>query len=275
MANILITGATGFLGRSLLHRLQTPENNIWSPKRGEPITQELVEKFQPDYIYHFAAEIYDTSKMIDSNILFTYNLLEATKNIDFKCFMNIGSSSEYGQKFHPMREIDVLTPRTMYEATKGSVTLLCQAYSTIYDKPIVTVRPFSVYGRWEPNHRFIPTLFSKFKNKEEISISIGSHDFVYIDDFIDGALQVATSDKEKIKGDIVNLGTGVQYSNFEVYDTFCILFGYDIPMKKLEHKWKPYDSLNWVADISYAKEKYGYQSKYNLLEGLTKLKKEI
>lgn len=267
MSNVIITGATGFLGKNLLERL-SKDNNLWCINRGDKIIKEEIEKFSPDYIYHFAAEIYDDSKMIESNVLLTYNLLEATKDIDFKCFINVGSSSEYGLKSKPMKETDVLVPRTMYESTKASATLLCQSYATIYDKPIATVRPFSVYGRHEPSRRFIPTIAEKFHTKGCVFISEGVHDFVYIDDFIDGVLQVATSDKEKIKGDIVNLGSGIQYSNFEVYDNFRILFGYDINVTKLTSKLRTYDSQTWVADISYAKNKYGYSPKYNFIDGL-------
>lgn len=267
MSNVIITGATGFLGKNLFERLST-DNNVWCIKRGDLISKDVMRKFNPDYIYHFAAEIYDDAKMIESNILLTYNLLEATKDIDFKAFVNVGSSSEYGFKKSPMKETDVLVPRTMYESTKASATLLCQSYATSYDKPIVTIRPFSVYGRHEPSKRFIPTIAEKFFTKAGISISEGVHDFVYIDDFIDGVLQVATSDREKIKGDIVNLGYGVQYSNFEVYDNLRILFGYDIKVTKLTSKLRTYDSQTWVADISYAKKKYGYLPKYNFLDGL-------
>lgn len=273
MSNILITGATGFLGKSLLEKV-CEENNVWCINRNDIIIKEEVEQFNPDYIYHFAAEIYDDSKMMESNILLTYNLLEATKDIPFKSFVNVGSSSEYGLKKNPMKESDVLVPRTMYEATKGSATLLCQSYATIYDKPIVTVRPFSVYGNHEKDHRFIPTLFKSFMEKTPISISPGVHDFIYIDDFIDAILTVSKSDPSIIKGDIVNIGYGKQWSNKQVYEMMKNIFQHDIDVNFIEGKLRIFDTTeSWVADISKLKDKYKYFPKYDLEAGLKELYK--
>lgn len=271
MSNILITGTTGFLGKNLLERV-IEDNNVWCVHRNDSIVKEEVEEFNPDYIYHFAAEIYDDSKMIDSNILLTYNLLEATKDISFKAFVNVGSSSEYGLKKNPMNESDVLVPRTMYEATKGSATLLCQAYATIYDKPIVTVRPFSVYGNHEKDHRFIPTLFKSFIEKTPMSISPGVHDFIYIDDFIDAVLLISKSESSRIKGDIVNIGCGEQWTNKQVYEIFVELFGYEVGANFIENKLRSFDTTNsWVADISNLKTKYKYFPKHSLKDGLSKM----
>ena len=76
--NIVLTGYTGFLGKNLIER--SPNSNFLFIGRDQ-IGIDLIEQFKPDYIFHFGAEIYDESKTIDSNILFTYKLLEATKNL--------------------------------------------------------------------------------------------------------------------------------------------------------------------------------------------------
>lgn len=273
MANIIITGATGFLGKSLLEKL-AKYNNIWCIDRGHKIIKEEIEKFNPDYIYHFAAEIYNDSKMIESNILLTYNLLEATKNTQFSAFINVGSSSEYGLKRKPMQESDILVPRTMYEATKASATLLCQAYANIYNKPIVTVRPFSVYGLYEKEHRFIPTLFRNFIEKTSISISPGVHDFIYIDDFIDAILLISKSDPSLMKGDIINIGYGKQWTNKQVYEIMKNIFQHDIDVNFIEGKLRTFDTTeSWIADISKLKNTYKYFPKYDLEAGLTELYK--
>lgn len=268
---IVITGYTGFLGKNLLDRFLN--DNLLLIGRDHSLI-DLIPKFNPDYIFHFGAEIYDDSKMMESNICFTHKMLEVSKEVNYKSFIYCGSSSEYGKKDNPMSETDVLVPRTMYEATKGAGTLLCQAYATTYNKPIATVRPFSVFGRYEKEHRFIPTLFRKFDNHDSIKISPGYHDFVYIDDFIDGVLSVAFSDPEKIKGEVVNLGTGVQYSNYELYDIMRSIYKYDIPLEKTDSLMRVFDTNNWVADISRARDNFGYNPKFNLREGLQEIYNE-
>jgi nucleoside-diphosphate-sugar epimerase len=268
----LITGATGFIGKSLLKRLDG--NTIltigreWKHDNNVP---EKIKNFAPDYIIHCAAEIKDTKKTFESNILMTQWLLESTLDVNYKAFINIGSSSEYGNTDYPMVETTLLKPRTMYEATKGASTLLCMGYANEYNKPIATVRPFSVYGCNEPDHRLIPTLFRNFKNNITSNISLGVHDFIHIDDFIDGVLSVLYCEPELIKGDVVHFGTGVQYSNLEVFNIIKSIFDIDLDYTKIDNIFNKYDSLTWVADISYAKFKYKFNPKYTLETGLKEI----
>jgi nucleoside-diphosphate-sugar epimerase len=268
----LITGYTGFIGKSLLERLTGEE--ILLIGRNWQTDLELPSKikiFSPDYIIHCAAEIKDSSKTFESNVLMTHWLLNITKDVNYKAFISLGSSSEYGNTSHPMSERELLKPRTMYEATKGASTLICQGFAKEYNKPIAVVRPFSVYGIHEPKNRLIPTLFKNFKTNIKSKISLGVHDFIHIDDFIDGLLSVLYSEKELIQGDIVHFGSGIQYSNLEVFNIIKKVFNSNLEYEKVDNIFNKYDTLNWVADITYAKSKYKFDPKYNLETGLKNL----
>lgn len=268
----LITGGTGFIGKSLVERLS--DKTIFLIGRNWQTNLELsnqIKKFNPDYIIHCAAEIKDSSKTFESNVLMTNWLLNVTKDIDYKAFISLGSSSEYGDTSYPMSEKELLKPRTMYEATKGASTLLCQGFAREYNKPIAVVRPFSVYGAYEPDNRLIPTLFRNLKNNTISKISPGVHDFIHIDDFIDGILSVLYSEKEIMLGDIVHFGSGIQYSNVEVFNIIKNIFKSNLDFEKIDNIFNKYDTLNWVADITYAKSKYKFDPKYNLETGLKNL----
>jgi nucleoside-diphosphate-sugar epimerase len=268
----LITGGSGFIGKSLIERVSGEE--IFLIGRDWQTSLELsnqIKNFNPDYIIHCAAEIKDSLKTFESNVLMTNWLLNVTKDINYKSFVSLGSSSEYGETNIPMSEKELLKPRTMYEGTKGASSLLCQGFAREYDKPIVVVRPFSVYGVNEPNNRLIPTLFRNFKNNTISKISLGVHDFIYIDDFIDGVLSVLYSEKEIIKGDVIHFGSGVQYSNLEVFNIIKKIFNLNLEYESIDNIFNKYDSLNWVADITYAKSKYKFNPKYTLETGLKEI----
>jgi nucleoside-diphosphate-sugar epimerase len=268
----LITGYTGFIGKSLLEKLTGKEilliGRNWQTDLELP---NKIQTFSPDYIIHCAAEIKDSSKTFESNVLMTHWLLNVTKDINYKAFISLGSSSEYGNTPYPMSERELLKPRTMYEATKGASTLICQGFAREYNKPIAVVRPFSVYGIHESDNRLIPTLFKNFKANVKSKISLGVHDFIYIDDFIDGLLSVLYSEKELIQGDIVHFGSGTQHSNLEVFNIIKNIFNSNLEYEKINNIFNKYDNLNWVADINYAKLKYKFNPKYTLETGLKKI----
>jgi UDP-glucose 4-epimerase len=262
---ILITGKNGFIATHLYNKLnETFETNqiyATTKEESENITQILNEK-KPEYIYHIGAEIYDDSKMFNSNILLTYKILEYCKNSNIKRLYIFGSSSEYGRKNKEMSEDDSLEPETMYEGTKSACTMLARSYAHTYKIPIFIIRPFTIYGPGEKKNKLIQILFDKKqKNDKTIYISKGVHDYVYIDDFINALLSIKN---DKIF-DIINIGSGVQYTNEEVVKVFEKVTNYKFDIY-LPLESKKYDSNIWVSNPS--KLNNYYKMKYSLSDGL-------
>jgi nucleoside-diphosphate-sugar epimerase len=260
---VFLTGSSGFVGGNIFKRLHLDDTYLY--ERDEGIDGLL--SFKPDIIIHAAGEIYDTGKMFNSNVRLTYNLLETARMVDnLKAFIYIGSSSEYGRKDHPMRETDSLEPTNLYEATKGAGSLLCQAYASTYSLPVMVARPFSLYGPGEPEHRFIPTLIRSAKSGWEMNIAPGVHDYIHIDDFIDGLFTLIDNPHP---GEIYNFGSGLQLSNDDVVGIVEEIVGRTI-IKKIVPKMHDYDTTTWVADISKAK-KLGWKPKISFYEGISQL----
>lgn len=283
---ILVTGAGGFIGANLLRRilptgakvhvLRKKSTNL---SRIQDIQKKLTlhkvdlqdkkklrtlcEKIQPTIIYHLAARgAYsnqtNTDEIMSTNIIGTFHLLEATKNIPYRLFVNTGTSSEYGFKKQPMKETDSLNPTSLYAATKASATHLCAFFAKEFRKPIVTLRPFSIYGPYEEPTRFIPTIISNLLNNKPILLTPQNirHDFVFIDDMVEAYLK-SVEHAKSLTGEVINVGTGKEYTNFEVVRMLFKITGKKVPVQKGSFPNRTWDSTHWVADTKKARKLLG------------------
>jgi len=265
---IIITGKNGFIARHLIQALEPLHQVVGLSKEDSQHIQQKLVEYQPEYIYHTGAELSDNDKMFESNLVLTHSILEYCRHApQLKRLILIGSSSEYGRKELPMKESDVLEPRTIYEGTKAAASMLAQSYSHTYGIPILIIRPFTIYGPHEKPNKFLQILFRKKKEADKtISISEGVHDYVYIDDFINGLIEIVARHRKLF--DIINIGSGIQTTNQEVVSIFERItnyrFDHYIPLAK-----KTYDSDCWVSDTT--KLNQFYQTRINLEEGIKRM----
>lgn len=271
---IAITGSSGFIASAIIKQLKDVE--ILKITRGDYYKVDFESKlkaFNPQIIIHTGAygnhaKQRDDLETFEANIVKTFMLLQTTKDIPYEAFINFGSSSEYGNKSMPMREEDVLEPLTMYGCTKAASTMLARAFAIKYDKPIVTVRPFSVYGEGEAEHRFIPTVIRSIIHDEVLSLDEeGVHDWIHISDFVAGVLKVIDNAKT-LQGQAVNIGTGKQYTNKDIAQMLIALTFKETKTQKV-YNTRAGDSRVWVANINTMKL-LGWRPKIEILEGLAR-----
>lgn len=296
--NILLTGASGFIGSVLLRKLidekhhvsivLRKEANVWRIKDllghvrvyQEDLSnldelKEIVKKIKPKIIYHLAANgAYsyqnDAEQIMKTNIFGTWNLLQACHDIDYDLFVNTGSSSEYGFKPYAMRETDLLEPASYYAVTKCAQTLLCSHVAKQEKRPIVTLRPFSVYGPYEEPRRFIPTLMkSLFFSKEMKLVAPDiARDQIYVGDVVDAYLKI--DELKRNPGEYFNVGTGIQSTIREVVDVAVKVTGKTTTFRWGRMKNRTWDTKTWIADISKAKMLLKWTPKTPLEQGLEK-----
>lgn len=296
---IFVTGAGGFIGAAAVRRLVGEghtvhvlvklSSNLWRLKdfrRAITIHTTLMtdiraltmllKKLEPRAIYHFAAHgAYANQtnypEMVQVNTMGTLTLLEASLTVPYEIFVNIGSSAEYGIKGKPMNEQNLLEPRSVYAATKASGTLLSQVFAKLYNKPIVTIRPFTVYGPYEEQFRFIPTVIRSIIAGRRVKLTKKPlrHDYVYIDDVVDACL-LALKRGPKIMGKICNVGTGTEYTNAQVVRLLFRIAKKSVPIEEGSYEQRPWDNPHWVADTSQTKRLLGWEAKTPLTVGLRK-----
>lgn len=232
---ILITGASGFIGASLareliaagdeVHVLLRREASRWrlagldgqyalhpADLRELADVRRAVDACRPDVIYHLAAHgtlagEHHRAEVFDSNVSGTCNLLEALTRYDYRMLVHAGSSSEYGHKSGPMRELDRLEPRSDYAVSKAAATLLVQAES-YKGRPVTTVRIFSAYGPWEAPTRLVPYVMECCLRGERPQVTDGwqPRDFIHVDDCV--ALLQRAAKTAAAAGQILHAGTG-------------------------------------------------------------------
>ena len=266
---IYLTGGTGFVGRHLQSFYQ--DHLILLHQRGQN-AQEQCDSFEPDVILNCAAEIYDPDLMFDSNINLTYQCLKYVKSNTRTKMIQIGSSSEYGPVERPTQETDRVNPVDMYQATKGAATILAQGFARQWALNIGIARPYSIYGLGEKSHRLFPRLLNACYKQQHMTLYQGYHDWIYIDDFIRGINIMVTCDLQQ-PGDIVNFGSGVQLSNFEVADIFQEVTGTTAAITRKDSLAKIFESQTWVCDTHYARSAYNFEIKYNIKDGIAKFLK--
>lgn len=171
-----------------------------------------------DYIFHFAGEgslvpsITDPKKYMKVNFTGTLNLLEETRNINYKKFIYAASSSCYGKASVPTNEKNKIDNLHPYALSKYLGEKLCLSWNKIYKKPINSVRIFNAYGERigfnnEYGAAFPIFLKQKMSNKPLTIVGDGKQkrDFIYVKDLVKGFYEVA---KIKKSGEIFNIGSG-------------------------------------------------------------------
>lgn len=274
---ILVTGAPGFVGKNLVARLLQEQHSVLAlnSRLGNQygvLTE--VQSFNPDIIYHCAANraistSINPTKDIQTNIEGTWNLLYALKDCDYQLFVNLGSSSEYGCKFNAMSEEDVLVPNSYHSFAKAAQTNLVQTHGFVENKPVVTLRLFSVYGPHERSTRLIPAVVDACLNRKDLKLSSPDvvRDFVYVDDVIDVCVKI--EELKKHTGQIFNVGTGRQTSIKQVVDIVSKEIGYK-PKCLWNEDQRSWDTNRWVANTSKTEQQIGWKSTIDIETGLKK-----
>jgi len=260
----LVTGANGFIGSALVNHLSSLNHQVTGFVRGEELSYLIESEF--DVVINCAASIHneDLDQMYKDNVLLTYDLLTKLK---YNHFIQIGSSSEYGSTEEMMSIENPLDPATPYEATKAAATMLALGISKSLGRKVSIVRPFSIYGPGMPERSFLKTLTKALLYDEAYTIYSGAHDWVYIDDFIEGLTKVAEDKKEGI----FNLCSGKSISNNEVAK--ILSNSMRTSADKLEivnKKYRTYDKNCWYGNSQQTQQLLGWKIKTSLLTGLTK-----
>lgn len=304
---ILITGGAGFIGSNFVKHIFSnypnyrvcvldaltyagdPENfsqGIKSSERfnffyGNIRNGNLVDKLmsESDIVVHLAAEthvarsIYDDTVFFETDVMgsqvLACNLLKHRKRIER--FIHVSTSEVYGTAYtDPMSEDHPLNPTSPYASAKCGADRLMYSYWVTYHLPIVILRPFNQYGPSQHLEKVIPRFVTSAILDEKLNIhgdGRNTRDWVYVGDTCKALDRAIHVDIDKIKGQVINIGTGREES-----------IG-NIALKVIGLLNKPHGLLNYIGNrpgqvarhissTEKAKDLLGWQAEHSFEDGL-------
>jgi len=300
---VLVTGGTGFLGSSVVEKLQ--EKGCRSVFIGRSRDYDLVEveavkrvyeDAKPDIVIHLAARVGgigvnrgNPGKFFYDNLMMGVQMMEVGRQVGIEKFVAIGTVCAY-PKFTPVpfREEDLWNgypeeTNAPYGLAKKMLLVQAQAYRQQYGLNAIYLLPVNLYG---PRDNFdlesshvIPALIRKCI--EAINLSATSkmqppsitvwgtgkptREFLFVEDAAEGVLLAA---EHYNKPDPINLGAGFEISIKELVDLITKLIGFKANI--LWDKTKPDGQPRRMLDVSKAEKEFGFRAKTGLEEGLKK-----
>lgn len=270
---VLVTGASGFVGRHLEAALAGHEVVAFE---GDVRDAAAYRALAPvDVAFHLAARasvpdsIRDPAATWDVNANGALRLLEWARGGGARRVVLVSSAHVYGKpERSPVDESHPLRPVTPYGASKLAAEALAQSYHATYGLETVVVRPFNMYGPGQTGGYVLSDILLQMK--EGRALVLGDlrpvRDFTFITDAADLLLRAGTA--PAAAGRTFNLGTGKGHSIAEVVDVARKVTGSRLQPTSDPARFRPAEILELVVDSRRARETLGWAPKVGLEEGV-------
>jgi len=294
----LITGAGGFVGRHLCGYLL--ENTNWElfgtvyPQltstgllqerlhldvidlRDPDAVQMLVRGFQPDYVFHLAAQSSVHASFsgpwhtLENNIRAQFNVLEALRRTGCEArVVVVGSNEEYGAPRPdelPQTEDSPLRPTNPYAVSKVTQDFMGLQYYLAYGMPVVRIRPFNHTGPGQSSRFVVPAFASQIAaieaGKQDPVMRVGNlsaaRDFTDVRDIVRGYFLAAT---EGEPGEVYNLASGHPWVVRDLLDVLLSYVDVEIRVEKDPARYRPVDVPIVYGCADKFRQRTGWQPK--------------
>jgi UDP-glucose 4-epimerase len=301
LAKYLVTGAAGFIGRSiaaaLLARGETVRgvDSLITGKRENLIGIEAMEFLEGDLVdpkvcaracegvevvFHEAAlasvprSVEDPVSTNACCVDATLNVLVAARAAGVRRVVYAGSSAAYGDApTLPKHEGMLPAPISPYAVAKLAGEHYMGSFARVYGLETVVLRYFNVFGPFQdPTSHYSGVLAifcSRMLAGQPITIfgdGEQSRDFTYIDNVVAGNLLAASAPAEKVAGQMMNLATATRCTLNQTFAILRELTGYKGEPTYAEARAG--DIKDSLADIERARKLLGYEPKVDFREGL-------
>jgi len=297
----LVTGAAGFIGRSIVAALLERGESVRgvdsfiTGKRENLAGFEAMEFVAGDLadptvcaevcagvevVFHEAAlasvprSVADPVGTNRNCVDATLNLLAAARAAGVRRVVYAGSSSAYGDTpTLPKHEGMTPDPISPYAVAKLAGEYYLRSFTRVYGLETVTLRYFNVFGpHQDPASQYsgVLAVFCRKMLAGEQPTIYGdgeqSRDFTYIANVVEANLLAAAAPAGKVSGESINIAAGQRVTLNETFDALCALTGYT--GKPAYAEPRSGDIRHSLADIGRARELLGYEPRVDFREGL-------
>lgn len=298
MAEALVVGGEGFLGRHLVSALVDAEYetcatyNYTPPEDSKHLRNlshfridvtdfnqclKLINQEAPEIIYHLVAQPIVTAALrhpfstMELTIRGSYNLLEAVRQTgkNVKSIVYVSSDKVYGNNTMA-KEFDVLAGIDHpYNVSKVAGDVIAQMYAKAYGLPVVISRSANLYGggdfHWD---RLVPGISRNILQEETPTIRSNGkqvRDYIYVEDSVRGLIAMADAKIEK--GSIFNFGSDDSFTTIQIVDKLLKISGRIDLIPLIQYKAKDEIDAQHI-DYSKANEVLGWEPKVEIDDGL-------
>ncbi len=290
---VCVTGAAGFLGSWLCRelvgrnarvigldnfsigpreRLSDVANDIELVTADVRDADGIAEHVsRSDVVFHLAAIDSRQACQRDFDLAFDVNV-GGTKNVLSHCsgverVVVMSSTMVYGEPtYQPVDEAHATNGYEPYAVTKIASEGLCRAYGFNEDVAFTIVRNSNTFGPGQGPDYLVPSLILEALNRGRIDVWTPGvvRDFQYVEDCVDGLIQIAET--EATLGETVNLGTGTGTTTGQLAEKICEMVG-----STWEDLGKaPPVSAELIADVTKLRRLTGWEPEIGLEDGLAR-----
>ena len=306
MNRVLVTGATGMVGSSLVRRLLEQHKYVvalvqdWDTQsqliRSKDIEKvnvvsgaledigalrRAIGKFEVDTVFHLGAQtivgtaLNNPLETFEANIRGTYQLLEVCREQQVKRIVIASSDKAYGDSpVLPYTEDMPLRGLHPYDASKTCTDIIAQTYAHTYAMPVTIARCGNIYGAGDLNwSRIIPgTIKATLENQPIKLRSDGTmqRDYLFVEDVVDAFLILAAaSDQDGIRGQGFNFSPEKPFTVLEIVSAVLEVMNAKHLTPIIENTAK-FEIQHQYLDSSKAKRLLGWTAGHTMQAGLEK-----
>ena len=295
-SKIFVAGHNGLVGSAIVRKLREKGYKrilTISKSRLDLTNQNKVYKFlkknKPNFIFIAAAKvggIYSNNKyraeFIYSNLSIQNNIIHAAYKCNIKDLIFLGSSCVYPKNCRqPIKEDYLLNGKLEktnepYAIAKIAGIKMCESYNNQYGTNYKCLMPTNTFGpndNYDPlSSHFFPSLIRKIhelKNKKVKNLILWGdgtpkRELIYVDDLADACIFFM---KKKIRENLINIGTGRDFTIKEYAHILSKIINSDQKIKIIFDKTKPNGTPRKVLSVNLA-NKYGWKAKTNIEQAI-------